>query len=673
MQGNGVRIAAGADARVTRIGAGVDEQPVARVVAMAVRALTAADAAVGVVLGHAVGAAGRVGRAVPFSASARRLRPRLTTEWIVALLATALSIGFYAYYASRGLTLAYGDAINHMLIARRVIASRTPGLAQLGTTWLPFNHALMLPLIWNDFLFRSGFAGAFPSMCAYVAGTVYTYRLGQLAFSSAGAGLVAAAIFAFNPNTLYMQSTAMSELDLMCLAVVAVYYTLRWTSAFHPADLVKAAAAGASGTLVRYDGWALAAGLALVVCIAALRKGRAFAEASTILFGTLAFVGCAGWLVYNQVIFGNALEFFNGASSSQVQQTAFARQKGLPTLHNVLLSLHVYVQAIVDTVWLPVGVCALLGFVVWVIRARFATRTLPLYVLLMPLAFNWLSLVTGNSTIETPEIPFSGISTYYNERYGMMMIPAVALFLGFLTYRLFLLRTAAVATVIAFAVAGTFLAPPYVLADPLVGVVRSPDTVQAGDWLRSHYHGGAILAGYSAFGPAMFYSALPDTDFITDSNGAQFTKALADPARTVTWIAMDQEYTMDPVWRTLSKYPEWRQGFVLAATFGPIQIYERGDAQPGASISKPTTTSSNSIPTPVTPPSPTISLASSPTAVPATMLPAATATPEQQPALTATPTAAPTALATATPTPIPSATPTATPMPSPAPTPTATP
>jgi len=35
------------------------------------------------------------------------------------------------------LTLAYGDAISHMMIARRVVAGRTPGLAQLGTTWLP--------------------------------------------------------------------------------------------------------------------------------------------------------------------------------------------------------------------------------------------------------------------------------------------------------------------------------------------------------------------------------------------------------------------------------------------------------------------------------------------------------------------------------------------------------
>ena len=35
-------------------------------------------------------------------------------------------------------------------IARRIVDSRTPGWYQLGTTWLPLPHLLMMPLVRND-------------------------------------------------------------------------------------------------------------------------------------------------------------------------------------------------------------------------------------------------------------------------------------------------------------------------------------------------------------------------------------------------------------------------------------------------------------------------------------------------------------------------------------------
>ena len=58
-----------------------------------------------------------------------------------------------------------------MRLARRVFDSATPGLAQIGTMWLPLPHVLMWPFIWNDFLWRTGLAGAFAAMpCFIIAG-----------------------------------------------------------------------------------------------------------------------------------------------------------------------------------------------------------------------------------------------------------------------------------------------------------------------------------------------------------------------------------------------------------------------------------------------------------------------------------------------------------------------
>ncbi|HEX6544228.1 MAG TPA: hypothetical protein VF040_20905, partial [Ktedonobacterales bacterium] len=98
-------------------------------------------------------------RAVP---RIRRMLRALARSWNtgawVALLASTASVASYVYYVQQGLTLAYPDSISHMMIARRVFASSHPGLAQLGTVWLPLNHILMLPFVWNDTLFHDGFA-----------------------------------------------------------------------------------------------------------------------------------------------------------------------------------------------------------------------------------------------------------------------------------------------------------------------------------------------------------------------------------------------------------------------------------------------------------------------------------------------------------------------------------
>ncbi|HEX5569889.1 MAG TPA: glycosyltransferase family 39 protein, partial [Ktedonobacterales bacterium] len=229
--------------------------------------------------------AARAGSRVGWSAAQGWLaRHRLwNIEAGIALLGVILSIGFYTWYAEQGLTLAYGDAISHMSIAYRVFASRDPGLAQLGAVWPPLNHIFMLPFVWNQTLYRSGLGGTIPSMIAYVVAAVYTYRTGAFVFGSWKSGMVAALTLMLNPSILYMQATPMSEMDLICFAVVAVYYACRWSVTLEAPDLTKCAAAVAAGTLIRYDGWALAVALlVIVVAIAWLKRGRLFAEASAL-------------------------------------------------------------------------------------------------------------------------------------------------------------------------------------------------------------------------------------------------------------------------------------------------------------------------------------------------------------------------------------------------------
>ena len=80
------------------------------------------------------------------------------TALLVVLAGLASVISFVMYFRSGGILL-FGDAVAHMNIARRVFDSRTPGLLQLGTVWLPLPHLLMIPFVISDGAWQSGLGG----------------------------------------------------------------------------------------------------------------------------------------------------------------------------------------------------------------------------------------------------------------------------------------------------------------------------------------------------------------------------------------------------------------------------------------------------------------------------------------------------------------------------------
>src|SRR5262249_13733018 len=162
----------------------------------------------------------------------------------------------------------------------------------------------------------------------------------------------------------------------------------------------------------------------------------------------------------------------------------------------------------------------------------------------------------------------------YNVRYGLMMLPAVALFFAYLAHRRRMLITSGLVLLVIFGLADTFLSTPYALNEPLTGVVHTLWPMPAGGWLHDHYHGGNMLISYAALASTMYYANEPDSDFITDSNGAQFQAALAHPNQSVAWIVMCKDTPADLVWATLEKRQDWRQYYVLSTTFGPVEIYQ---------------------------------------------------------------------------------------------------
>jgi len=150
---------------------------------------------------------------------------------LLAWLAACVSIFSFLFYLRRGDILLYGDAVAHINIARRVFDSRTPGLLQLGTVWLPLPHLLMIPFLLSDWMWKTGAGGSIPSMVAYVLGTLGIFRLlrGSLILpgpdaTSRLAAWGAAIIYAANPNLIYLQATAMTESLYLALFIWAAVY-----------------------------------------------------------------------------------------------------------------------------------------------------------------------------------------------------------------------------------------------------------------------------------------------------------------------------------------------------------------------------------------------------------------------------------------------------------------
>ena len=193
---------------------------------------------------------------------------------LLAWLATCVSVFSFLFYFQRGEVLLYGDAIAHMNIARRVFDSKTPGLLQLGTVWLPLPHLLMIPFLLSSEMWQRGVGGSIPSMVAYVFGVIGMFRLvrGALArgLEPDGAARVAAwtaaLVFAANPNLIYMQTTAMGEALYLAFFIWAVVYF----SESMRGDAKRSTKCGsclAAACLTRYDGWFLAVAMAAAVVL----------------------------------------------------------------------------------------------------------------------------------------------------------------------------------------------------------------------------------------------------------------------------------------------------------------------------------------------------------------------------------------------------------------------
>lgn len=518
----------------------------------------------------------------------------------LAVLAFAMAASFAAIVWSwdHGAMLNYGDAVAHLHIARRVFDSRIPRLTELGSVWLPLPHILLIPFVQNYAWWANGLAGVIPSALAYIASCAGIYRLARHWLNPAPAAL-ALAFFALNPNLLYLQTTAMTEPLFLCEVIWIVVWLVEWRLCVDEdpvqANRMQVLIAGSliAAVFTRYDGWIIALIAWTGIGIALLKRGR-LRYSPYFWLATAAVVAAPiAWFVYNSVGFGDWLAFARGpysAKAIELRTAAAGSGPPHPGWHNPWVALLFYLKVSeLDAVLAP-GWSSLWGNLVLAIAAagttaawfveKAASRSAAAWTALLwlPVPFYAWSVAYGSVPIFFPAWwPF----THYNTRYGLELLPALALGVGFAAQfsvaaldrwqgRRFAQFMPEMAYALLFLITaidmwGLLRQQPIVYAESTYNLeARLPYDEAIPPLLRDMLHSdphATVLMNTSMYPEIVAYTGIPLRQTINESDLEIWRAALLAPA---SHAAIVVAFDGDEVDRAVKAHPE---GLVVAGRF----------------------------------------------------------------------------------------------------------
>ncbi len=491
----------------------------------------------------------------------------------ITLGLSTVSILYFSLYLNNGLGLSYNDARSHLDIGRRVVEGLKPGLAQLGSVWLPLNHLLMVPFIWNDWMWHTGLAGALQSMLGFVVtGLVIYLFLRQLGIGLFGR-LTGVLVFAANINVLYLQSTAMTELPLITTMTIGVYELYLWHKNDRVLNLIRCAFWVMLTTLIRYDGWFLLTHAAVLVVIQTWRKnGLRTVEGMFILFCTLAAFGIVLWLLWNLLIFKDPLYFALGPFSAHAQQQQMKAAGVLFTERNLYMSVLTYLYSMFFNTYTFPTLLGILGAILfWADRRYSLSERLSSTSLFAPLIFNILALYFGFSVLFVQGIAGD---TWFNVRYGIMLAPTIAVFTGYLVHRLRSFRWSILGLLTLVLFMAFASGDAVTIDDARVGSSQK-NVSEVSGYLREHAttQKGFILISAASHDAIIFSSGLPMKRFIHEGTGAYWELATTGPERWARWIVMRTYDDNDLTWKAVSRTPGFSYYHKVAA-YPFADVYE---------------------------------------------------------------------------------------------------
>jgi hypothetical protein len=440
----------------------------------------------------------------------------------IALIFIVLGLAAAWGFSRAGWTVHYGDAEAHLNIARRIVDSRTPGMEQLGTVWLPLPHLLMLPFVQSTALWQNGWAAAIPGLGCFILAGVMLFASAEAVYGSAAAAFCAALLFALNPNLLYLQSTPMNEPLFFAAQAAVLFFTVRFRKTQSLRDAAAAGVFAAAGALTRYEAWFFLPFVAGYFFFNAKRRRLP----PTALFCLVAGSAPIFWFAYNAYYYSNALEFYNGPYAPR------AIQKGLdyPGKGDWGEAIE-YFGAAAKLCLAPVlAVISAAGVAACAVKRIFW----PLFFLALVPVFYLLSMVyTGGTPIFVPHL---STKSYYNTRYGLCVLPVAAFAAaGLVAVVPKKVRSALAVVIVAIGVLPWLIDPrPHswiTLKETLVNhAARRAWTTQAAGYLRDRYRPGAgIMVSFGDQIGVLREAGIPLKEALHQGNGPAATAAFLRP------------------------------------------------------------------------------------------------------------------------------------------------
>jgi hypothetical protein len=475
---------------------------------------------------------------------------------------TTFLFGAYAalYYSRLGLALAHYDARAHLVVARRILDSLTPGWQQIGAVWLPLPHVLNMLPVQVDAWYRSGASAIGLSVTSMAVAAWALSRFTVRTTGSALAGAVGATLLMVNPNLLYLQSTPMTEPLLIAACLVAVMVTAEWVDADGLAGTRAAGWAIVAACMTRYEAWPVCASLIGLAGLALLCRGQSFADSvrrslrlavypaiALVLFSansrwtTGTWFVPAGFFVPENEALGNAALAF-----AQVRESVL-RLSGPPWL------------------WPAYAASALV--IAAVARTRCRASLLLIFALLGAAVLPWYAFYQGHPLRIRYGIPLvAGCAALTATGIGLLWRP--------------LRLPAAVAAVLwaTLAQSSPFTARAPMIAEAQRDAANKVGRATVTNYLRDHWDGTTVMMSMGSL--AHYMHDLTELnmrirDFLQEGNEQLWVHAASrGPRGFVRWVVIEERAEGgDVLFQAATKDPHFLDGFERVAAGGGVALY----------------------------------------------------------------------------------------------------
>jgi hypothetical protein len=463
------------------------------------------------------------------------------------------------HYAGAGLTLSHYDARAHLVVARRIFDSLTPGWQQVGAVWLPLPHVLNMIPVQVDWSYRTGASGVAISIASMALAAGALASLIMRTTGSATGAVTAAALLMLNPDVLYLQSTPMTEPLLFGTTMAAIALTAAWVDGGAKEWPAAAGTALVAACMTRYEAWPITAAIVALAALVLLRRGTPWRNVLTAgarlsaypLIAVLVFMANSRWTVGAWFVSGG---FF-------VPENVEALGHPMAALDQVREGL--YRMSGTALVWSGYAGAALV--LLALARDRGRAALVLVLALAAAAALPWYAYLQGH--------PF-------RIRYDVPLVAACAALAG-CAVALLWRRARLVAAVLVVALT-TMQAHPLDQAAPMVVEAQRDAANMAGrravtQYLQAHYDGRTIMMSMGSLGHYMHDlsgAGFHIHDFLHEGNGEIWRFAMLNPGGMVGWVAIEERAEGgDALYEEAHHNARFLAGFERVAEGGGVALY----------------------------------------------------------------------------------------------------